>query len=737
MFASIDWLTFSRLSLVTLLHFTWQATLVIALVALFRSLFPPRRFHSRYAVCVAGMLLLLAAPFMTAGYYLAEEAALRSLNSNPVVKASAELPATMTIVEQTEAAFLEVFHWFDSNRDRWLCAWLLGFVVLLCRLGRGLNFCLRLRRNRQALPPQVCQLVDDLKQRFQISGKVIVASSTEIGQALATGVIKPIVLIPACWVTRLPSSALEAVIAHELAHVKRWDLWINYLQRLVETLFFFHPLVWWLSNRVTTEREACCDHLAVSVTGQPMEYVETLARVSRDTDFANFNFQFGTAFSGEKNMNLLRRAKLILEPNQVESPASFRSLSLILGVGLMAIYGSFAYCATTNPAALAAQDQDHRQHNHDHDHEHDHKHVHGQGNQADVERSAILELDQDPRRIELARGLHGHLVELIHDRHGRQANDEVERLHRHLRHLLHGQHDGPVDGKKLAEQLRRLADQLEHDSVERGQRRQSRDEDIDVEIHMSDEGRIEKRVRRAKKSHSRGKSSSEPSGNVEVEIRFREDGSVDKVHHPKHVARNSKKGELRIVEVEPETEGGRVKLAARIREPKQSKTRYKLRKSDVVDHQSNEQESLSDDIYRASEHRSRENDLNAAIHALREEVKQLRREMQEMRAGKSSSREKKLRWDWRDDGKTKEAKDKSPVDATEVTWLMNERAGGKVAEGAWVPNQADSKQELSAIYRWVEKNDGKDTPKDNHKGEVKKLKRFKLKPDDGQQHQLK
>jgi len=74
---------------------------------------------------------------------------------------------------------------------------------------------------------------------------------------------------------------LEAVIAHELAHVRRWDLWVVYAQRLAETVLFYHPAVWWISARISGEREICCDDLAVAATGLRFEYAAALERAAR------------------------------------------------------------------------------------------------------------------------------------------------------------------------------------------------------------------------------------------------------------------------------------------------------------------------------------------------------------------------------------------------------------------------------------------------------------------------
>ena len=97
-----------------------------------------------------------------------------------------------------------------------------------------------------------------------------------VAEAVAIGLFKPMILLPAAWLSELPPDMLEAVLAHELAHVRRLDLWVNLLQRLVETLLFYHPAMWWLSHRLRTERELCCDELAATVTNDRVRYAETL-----------------------------------------------------------------------------------------------------------------------------------------------------------------------------------------------------------------------------------------------------------------------------------------------------------------------------------------------------------------------------------------------------------------------------------------------------------------------------
>ena len=114
-------------------------------------------------------------------------------------------------------------------------------------------------------------------RRLGLASLPDVSLSRRLHEALVIGLWRPVILLPWAWVADMPPEALEAVLAHELAHVRRWDLWVSLGQRLVEALLFYHPAVWWISRRISLERELCADELAVTATGQRLAYAETLA----------------------------------------------------------------------------------------------------------------------------------------------------------------------------------------------------------------------------------------------------------------------------------------------------------------------------------------------------------------------------------------------------------------------------------------------------------------------------
>ena len=110
------------------------------------------------------------------------------------------------------------------------------------------------------------------------------ASSIGICDRLAVpvlmGIVRPLILLPPAALSGWSVEQLEMVLLHELAHLRRWDNLVNLVQRVVESLLFFHPVVWWLSGWVRLERELCCDRLVVERLGQPFAYAEMLVALA-------------------------------------------------------------------------------------------------------------------------------------------------------------------------------------------------------------------------------------------------------------------------------------------------------------------------------------------------------------------------------------------------------------------------------------------------------------------------
>jgi beta-lactamase regulating signal transducer with metallopeptidase domain/Leucine-rich repeat (LRR) protein len=163
----------------------------------------------------------------------------------------------------------------------WVVAgWLAGLLALsVWHLGGWLALRRLRRRGVTPVSDSVHNLLNGLCRRLGIRRRISVLQSSRVSVPSLLGWLKPVVLLPGSVLTGLTPWQLEAVLAHELAHVRRHDYLVNLLQTAIETLLFFHPAVWWISRRIRIERENCCDDVALSVTGDRLQYAKTLARV--------------------------------------------------------------------------------------------------------------------------------------------------------------------------------------------------------------------------------------------------------------------------------------------------------------------------------------------------------------------------------------------------------------------------------------------------------------------------
>ncbi len=154
--------------------------------------------------------------------------------------------------------------------------WLAGVCLLSLRPLIGWQTSRRLRQvGLSEVPASVSTALFRLTERLKLHRAVAIFQSSLIRVPCVLGAFKPVILLPASVITGLSVEQLEAVLAHELAHVRRCDFVVNALQTMAEALLFYHPALWWLSRRVREEREHCCDDLAVTLCN-PAEYCRAL-----------------------------------------------------------------------------------------------------------------------------------------------------------------------------------------------------------------------------------------------------------------------------------------------------------------------------------------------------------------------------------------------------------------------------------------------------------------------------
>jgi uncharacterized protein (TIGR03435 family) len=163
----------------------------------------------------------------------------------------------------------------------WVVAiWLAGAISLWTRLIGGWVVAARMRSTLvRPAPSEWQRTLNQLKARVGVSRPVRLLVSALVQAPAVVGWLRPVVLVPIGALAGLPSEQIEALLIHELAHIRRHDYLVNILQSIAEALLFYHPAVWWVSGHIRTERELCCDDIAVSLSGDVFTYALALAEL--------------------------------------------------------------------------------------------------------------------------------------------------------------------------------------------------------------------------------------------------------------------------------------------------------------------------------------------------------------------------------------------------------------------------------------------------------------------------
>jgi HEAT repeat protein/beta-lactamase regulating signal transducer with metallopeptidase domain len=271
-----------------LLHFAWQGALAAAVLWTGLLLTSPRRASLRYVLGCVALLLMAAAPLATAMHLHTPRAASLEVTTAATVDLIGSPPAEVSMAATGRSAdrrlAVSALPVRRSIRDvaqtvlPWLVTgWALGVSLLSVRLLGGWWQTRRLRSEAVSpVPPSCTEAISRLTTRLRIGRTVSFGVSLLVSAPLVIGHMKPLILVPVAALSGLSPRQLEAILAHELAHIRRHDYLVNLVQTVIETVLFYHPAVWWVSNQVRILREHCCDDLAVAACGDRKDYVEAL-----------------------------------------------------------------------------------------------------------------------------------------------------------------------------------------------------------------------------------------------------------------------------------------------------------------------------------------------------------------------------------------------------------------------------------------------------------------------------
>ena len=350
----------------TLIHTLWQGALFACLLAL--TLIVLRRYsaEARYVVAV-GLLFgfFVTSVFTFVNLYrssagIGSESVITHLQrsseptensgNDPAVKPPAELAEDQVESGPTISFQERMVNYYNENLPLIVTLWLLGVMLLFLRLLGQLAYVQRLKVYGVAHFPASWQdKLRDLEQQLDLRRVVQYFLSYRVDSPMAFGWLRPVVLFPAGLFKTLEDTQIYAILAHELAHVKRNDFLANLLQRLLLTLFFYHPGLWWMSARIEEEREHSCDDLAVRMTKQPIGYAKTLLHLT-ETQMNKSSVAMGYQGANPSNRKSFKARITRLLSNSL-TKASFSegiTTASILGLTLVIAVIASAYSPRTS-----------------------------------------------------------------------------------------------------------------------------------------------------------------------------------------------------------------------------------------------------------------------------------------------------------------------------------------------------------------------------------------------------
>jgi GWxTD domain-containing protein len=319
----------------TLLHSLWEGAAIALALAIVLAI--SRSSRVRYAAACFAMLGLLA------GF----GATLYRLMPREITRAAAvrTLPIPVNPPLDDRRVANHRTPWDASELPPWLTPiWLAGVLLFQLRCLASWAAAGRMRRiGVCGAPSEWIEKLGDLQARLRMTRPVTLLESCFAEVPVVIGHLRPVILMPLGLLAGLPVGQIEAILLHELAHIRRADYLVNLMQTLVEGLFFYHPAAWWISSSIRAERENCCDDLVVLTNGDAHEYARALAALAEN------RWTLRETALAATGGNLVKRIRRVLA--QPEGPRI--TIAPVLSVGILVVTGAVALTAWQTPARSA------------------------------------------------------------------------------------------------------------------------------------------------------------------------------------------------------------------------------------------------------------------------------------------------------------------------------------------------------------------------------------------------
>lgn len=323
----------------TLMHSLWQGVLLAALAGIIIVCTRRSRPARRYKLLMAGLIIFACTVACTFVYEVNQEKAVQTMVTGQ------HITIHSNIIAQPQAGpkigdYKAISGFLNEYSNSIVFIWLLVVMARTLQLVTGLQGLYYLRRRQiLAVSKHWESRVKQLASQLGIKRLVGIAESGIAKVPMVIGHLKPLVLIPAGLMTAMPPAEIEAILVHELAHIRRHDYIMNLLVSMMEVVFFFNPAVLWIASLIRAERENCCDDIVVNHTGNKAAYIKALVACQ---EYQLAAPAYAMALSGSKN-HLMGRVKRMLSNNNQSLNAMERSMLAVALVTTILLTTAFSH----------------------------------------------------------------------------------------------------------------------------------------------------------------------------------------------------------------------------------------------------------------------------------------------------------------------------------------------------------------------------------------------------------
>lgn len=342
-----------------LVNSMWMG-LLLAVIAGFIVLYTKNKTAVlRYNLLSGALLLFTVASMIVFVLQLDETVALQSVTGSTSVATTGTYSGFQTDTGSINKAIFTrtLVDFFNNHAGVIVLCWLLIIAFRTLQFAGGLYKIHQLRNMRLTpVSDHWKQQLQQLAATLQIRSKIQLLESGIATIPMVLGHFKPVILFPIGLLNALPASQVEAVLLHELAHIRRKDYVVNLLQHMVEIVFFFNPAVLWVSALIKTERENCCDDIALAYAANKRNYINALL------SFQEYQLempQYATAFATDKNQLLQRVKRMLYNNNKTLNNMEKTFLTVCFAATVsLAVFFTATSSAQSNPSTANTAQQD-------------------------------------------------------------------------------------------------------------------------------------------------------------------------------------------------------------------------------------------------------------------------------------------------------------------------------------------------------------------------------------------